>query len=174
MHSLAPFALIRLFFICLTATIITHPGLWLAIARGYPGDSLFTLSVYQRVGLVLITSALVLMLFIACVVTSYIVCKWLHKHVARWFMIVCCIVLALIQCAIALALVPQLHYLYYRMIIPGLPAQIVPVGDLSLAQLWQYMVLAADANTSVHASGVTVWICVFASVLIALKESKAG
>lgn len=171
-HTLAPFALVRLFFICLAATFITHPGLWLAIANGYPGDSLFTLSVSQRVGLILITCVLVLLLFFICTVSSYTLCKLIRKHVARWFIILSCTVTALLLCAIALLLVPQLHYLYYRLIIPGLPAQIVPAGDLSLSQLWQYFMLAADANTSVHASGATVWICVFASVLVAFKESK--
>jgi len=125
---------LRLFFICLVATIVTHPGLWLAIANGYPGDSLFTLSASQRVGLVLITCALVLLLFITCVVASYTLCKLFHKHVARRFIIFSCAVIALLLCAIALALVPQLHYLYYRSIIPGLPAQIVPAGDLSVTQ----------------------------------------
>ena len=83
-----------------------------------------------------------------------------------------CVVLTLLLCAIALALVPQIHYFYYRMIIAGLPAQIVPVGDLSATQLWQYLVLSAEANTSVHATGVAVWICVFASTLVAFKETK--
>jgi len=174
MQTLAPFALVRLFFICLGATIIIHPGLWLAIANGYPDDSLFTLSLPQGIGLVLITSTLVLLLFFTCVVTSYTVCKWLNPYLPRWFTMLCCMVLSLLLCAIALALVPQLHYLYYRTIIPGLPAQIVPAGDLSAAQLWQYLVLAADANTSIHANGVTVWVCVLASVLVALKESKSG
>jgi len=172
MHTLAPFALTRLFLICLAATIIIHPGLWLAIANGYPGDSLFTLSVSQRIGLILITSVLVLLLFLTCVVASYTLCKLFHKHAARWYIVLSCTVTTLLLCAIALALVPQLHYLYYRLIIPGLPAQIVPAGDLSVSQLWQYLVLPAHANTSVHASGVTVWICVFASVIVALKASK--
>lgn len=174
MHTFTLFALIRLFVICLAVTIIIHPGLWLAIANGYPGDSLFTLSALQRVGLVLITSALGLLLFIACVVMSYTLSKFFHKHIARWMIILCCTVLALLMCAIAIALVPQLHYLYYRMIIPGLPAQIVPIGDLSVSKLWQYLVLPADANTSIHAKGVTVWVCVFASMLVALKENKPG
>ncbi len=174
MHTFTPFVLVRLFVICLAITIIIHPGLWSALANGYPGDSLFTLSVRQRVGLILITSTLALLLFIACVVMIYTVCQYFNKHVARWVTILCCTFLALLFCAIAIALVPQLHYLYYRMIIPGLPAQIVPIGDLSLSKLWQYLVLPADANTSIHAKGVAVWVCVLASVLVALKESKSG
>jgi len=69
--------------------------------------------------------------------------------------------------------VPQLHYLYYRSILPGLPAQWAPAGDLSIDSLRRYLLLSAEDSTSYHAQGVTVWVCVCAAALVAYENSKA-
>jgi len=148
--------------------LITHPGLWFAFAGGYPDDYLFNLTKVQIAGLILITSIMALLLFIACIKSSYLLCKWVYKYQSRWLTVLSCICLALLICAIALAIVPQLHYFYYRMIIPDLPAQWVPVGDLSWDTLLRYFLLRADDNTTVHAKGITVWICIFGSALVGL------
>jgi len=82
----------------------------------------------------------------------------MRNHTACWFNILSCTVLALLLCSVALLVVPQLYYLYYRSILPGLPAQWVPPGNLSGNTLWRYLLLPAGDNTTHHAKGVTVWI----------------
>lgn len=158
--------LFRLFAISLAITLITHPGLWIAFANGYPEDYLFNLTNLQIVGLIVITIVMALLLFIASTASSYLLCKWAGKYLARWQLILGCLSLALLLCGIALAIVPQLHYLYYRLIIPDLPAQWVPAGDLSLDMLSRYFLLRADDNTTTHAKGVTVWVCVLSSAVV--------
>ena len=170
--TLAPLALARIFLISLVFTVVTHPGLWLAMARGYAGDYLFNLSPLQIAGLIFITSILGLLLFLACTTSSYLFTKWSGKYLTRWTVVLAAMVLALFLCAIALLLVPQLHYQYYRLIIPDLPVQWVPLGDLSGKVLWQYLLLSADATTTIHAKGATVWICICASALVAFRTTR--
>lgn len=165
--------LVRLFIICLVFTLITHPGLWMAVASGYSEDYLFNLSTGQIVGLVFITSVLGVLLYLACTVTSFLLCRWISHSLPRWLVMLGCTVIALVLCAIALAVVPQLHYVYYRWILPDLPAQWVPLGDLSATRLWQYFLLPADGNTTDHAKGATVWVCSCAAALVAFEFSRA-
>ena len=174
MTTLTSRTLFRIFIISLVITAVTHPGLWLAIVNGYPDDYLFNLSGLQIIGLIVITSVFAILLFLACTASSYLLVKWSQRHLARWVLIFISIVLALFICAIALLLVPQLHYQYYRLIIPDLPLQWVPLGDLSGKTLWQYLLLSAEATTTVHAKGATVWICVCASALLAFECSKSA
>jgi len=158
MDTLGPVRLASLFAISLVITLITHPGLVLGLAKGYPNDYLFNLSTGQIVGLTLISGVLAILLFLACVTASTMLCQRLRHNAPRWLIILSCTVLALLLCALALALVPQIHYLYYRLILPGLPAQWVPLGNLSLTRLTQYLLLPADSTTTVHANGATVWV----------------
>ena len=169
-NHLKPLRLIKLFAISLAITIIIHPGLWFAFANGYPDDYLFNLSSLEIVGLIIITSVMVLLLFVACTASSYLLSKWASKYLARWQLVLSCICLALLLCAIALAIVPQFHYLYYRTIIPDLPAQWVPLGDLSLDTFRRYFLLRADDNTTFHAKGVAVWVCVIGSGLVGFDQ----
>jgi len=166
--------IIRLFAISLALTLITHPGIWIALANGYPEDHLFNLSNIQITGLIVITGVMAILLFLTCTSLSDLLCKWAGKYLARWQLTLSCIALALLLSAIALAIVPQLHYLYYQLIIPDLPAQWVPIGDLSLDRLLRYFLLRADDITTVHAKGVTVWVCVFGSALTVFRQSTTN
>ena len=171
LKSLTTSYLLRVFAISLVLMVITHPGLWVAIANGYSDDYLFNLTTGQIIGLVVITFLLLVLLFLLCVVSSYLLSCWLKDALPRWLVISLCTLLALLYCAVAFVLVPQLHYQYYRWIIPGLPAQWVPLGELSAAKLWQYFLLPADGNTTDHAKGGSMWICAFASALVAFEAS---
>ena len=171
--SLTPTVLIRIFAACFVFMVITHPGLWVAFANGYSNDYLFNLTTGQIFGLVVITTSLLLLLFLLCTVSSYLLSQRLITVLPHWLVVLSCIVLALLLCAVALVLVPQLHYQYYRWIIPGLPAQWVPFGELSPPKLEQYIFLPADGNTTDHAKGGAVWICVCASAWVAYKYGQS-
>ena len=168
-----PKDLFRLWVVSFIFTAIIHPGLWQAIAKGYPDDYLFNLSQPQIFGLIFITTVLAILLFLACVGSSYHFSIWLRRYLPRRLVVVCCTILALLLCAVALALVPQIHYVYYRFILPDLSRQWVPLGDLSAGTLWRYVLLTADDNTTHHANGFVVWNCVCAAALVAWEESQA-
>jgi len=172
MKIFSPLGLVGLFLVSLVFTLLTHPGLWSAFARGYAGDHLFNLSTIEIVGLAAITSVLVLVLFLACTGLSCLLSRKLRANLPRWAVISGCGVLALVLCAMGLAVVPQIHYQYFRLIISGLPAQWVPMGDLSAARLSNYFFLPASGHTTDHAKGITVWICVCASLIVGFRESK--
>lgn len=155
-------------------TLLTHPGLWLAVSNGYTDDHLFNLKVLEIFGLVAMASMFALLLFLACTLLSYEVTRCVRNHLSRWITIVSCIAVALLLCALALAVVPQLFYQYSRLIIPGLPLQWVPIGDLSLSTLQKYLLLPADCTTSELATGVCVWISVCAAALVAFEFSKSN
>jgi len=174
MNTLSPLTLVRIFLLSVFFTFVTHPGLWSGLVNGYPGDYLFNLSGPQIIGLIFITSLFAIVLFLGCMLSSYLLARWLQKKLAHWVVILISIVLALLLCAIALLVVPQLHYQYYRLILPDLPMQWVPLGDLSSATLWQYLLLSADATTTVHAKGATVWVCVFGSALVAYDAGRSA
>ena len=154
-------------------TVITHPGLYLAVANGFPGDYLFNLSRIQIFGLLLITLILAVFLFLACTTSTLMLVRWSKKYLNRWILVLMSAVLGMFLCGIALLLVPQIHYQYYRLILPDLPLQWVPLGDLSWETLQRYLLLSADAPTTVHAKGGTVWVCVCACVLVAFEVSKS-
>lgn len=164
--------LVGLFVLCFVFTLVIHPGLWVALANGYSEDYLFNLTTGQILGLVVITSIFAVLLFLGCVLLSCVVCHRIGNSLPRWLIVSICVASALILSAVGLALVPQLHYLYYRQIIPDLPAQWVPIGDLSRQKLVQYFLLTADGTTTDHAKGVTVWICASASAVIGFVRSK--
>ena len=170
--SLSAITLIRVFAVSFLFMVITHPGLWVAFANGYSEDYLFNLSTGQIIGLVVITTALLVLLFLVCSFASFFLCQWFGHLIPRWLLVLSCSVLGFILCAAGLFLVPQLHYQYYRWIIPGLPAQWVPFGELSSTQIWQYFLLSSDGNTTDHAKGGSIWICDFARALIAFKTSQ--
>ena len=155
-------------------TLLTHPGLWLAASNGYTDDYLFNLEMLEIVGLVAMASMFAILLFLACTLLSYELTRCFRKHLSRWITIVFCVAVALLLCALALAVVPQMFYQYFRLIIPGLPLQWVPFGDLSLSTLQKYVLLSADCTTSEHATGVCVWISVCAAALVAFEFSKSN
>ena len=172
MRILGPLTLVRIFVVSLVFTFITHPGLYLAIANGYSGDYLFNLSGIQIFGLLLITLILAIFLFLFCTTSTLMLVEWSQKYLNRWIVVLVSAVLGMFLCGIALLFVPQIHYQYYRLILPDLPLQWVPLGDLSWATLQRYLLLSADATTTVHAKGTTVWVCVCACVLVAFEVSK--
>lgn len=119
----------------------------------YGGDSFFTLTGAEKIGLVLLSLGLsAVSLFVA----------WLAS---RRFPLPVRIVIALTLFAAFIWLSPQVYYQYYRMIIDGLPAQIVikrPVGFLELARTLAFQ---RDASLAVHSQGILGWALIGVAAL---------
>lgn len=149
--------------------VAIQPGLWVAMSRRYPGDSLFTLNVWEIIGLTILSSSMALLLLIFVLWKS----RTLHRVVktqgvewpltSRWLFLD--ITTTIVICLIALWLAPQIHYTYYQMIIDSLPMQWVVGGGLDFHQLLRLAILRTDGSIAEHATGIVIWVCVLSSVL---------
>jgi len=142
---------------CCLVVIISQPSLWQALYNGYPGDSFFTLKTGGRVG-VLAISGLSILLF-----------SFMLDQKSRWILrktsaSLSSRVLSLIaDCALGLAvfgflysLSPQIYYTFYRVLIPGLPNQIVIQSLFDWERLHLIAGLPADGSLSHHLSGIVL------------------
>lgn len=114
----------------------------------YDGDSFFTLGIGGQIGLALLT-----------IVMSILMIMFTHRvaTMIRWK--VWAVVSALTLFWLFIWLSPQVYYLYYQMILAGLPWQIVvswppPAGE-SLVDL---ILFRGDGTLSNHGKGVLFWI----------------
>ena len=115
----------------------------------YQQDSFFDLSVLGRVGLVIISTALFLLIM-------FLAWKYLKPHGP---MIRIIGALALFWCFVWMS--PQVYYMYYWMIIPDLPVQWViwpPAGPEKAARM---LIFQYRQNLSAHFQGLLGW-CVIA------------
>ncbi|MEP3347039.1 MAG: hypothetical protein ABJN34_05850 [Litoreibacter sp.] len=119
----------------------------------YESDSFFTLSQSGQIGLLVLS----LVLFLGTLYASW--------RLSANKPLVLRLVIGLVLLFLFSWLSPQAYYQYYRMIIDGLPQQIVvrmPSGPLELLQLLTFQ---ADANLSAHSKGVLGWALLIVSGL---------
>ncbi len=145
--------------ICLVAVVLGAPSLWLAVAGGYAGDSLYTLEPAARAGLIVLSGVLILSLWWIAAAKSVL----LHRLTAAWGIPAAMVVLAdllvsLVLLALAVGLSPQLYYAYYRAIIPGLPDQWVVRQWFDWQTMQRAAALPPDASLSEHLTGITFWV----------------
>lgn len=111
----------------------------------YANDSFYTLTTWERVGLVFLSVALAT----GCVM----LCRWLAK--GRRGPVRIFVAFAIFAAFVALS--PQVYYAYYQLIFQNLPSQWVvrlPEG-LDLLQL---LTFTGPANLSAHSQGVLGWL----------------
>ena len=112
----------------------------------YSDDSFFTLTVYGRWGLVVISTAL-------AAVTLWIFWKLTAKKSLAVRLLIALVLFALFEW-----LAPQIYYLYYLQILENLPWQWViglapPVGDL-----WDLLLFRERNNLSHHSRAALGWL----------------
>lgn len=107
----------------------------------YTGDSFFTLTMGERVGLILVT----LLLSAAMLAVG----RWLRGVI--W-------AVALIWAFIWLS--PQAYYLYYQWIFEGLPWQIVVKTPPSPLDLLRFLTFQAGDTLSAHGQGLLGWLLI--------------
>jgi len=111
----------------------------------YEGDSFFTLTSAGQIGLLLLS--------ITLAATVLIVAWWSTAHRATgWRLTIAAMLFYLF-----IWLSPQIYYLYYQLIIDGLPWQIVvkaPPGPVELVELLSF---TSRPNLSAHSKGTLGW-----------------
>ncbi len=117
-------------------------------------DSLFTLALGPRIGLILLSGALIYGLFWLSAAKS----QFLYRQAGRrWLLLAaaCDLLASGLLFLLAAVLSPQLYYSYYRLVIPGLPEQWV-IGrnsiDVVVAKLTSARATASLADIAVAAS----------------------
>lgn len=115
----------------------------------YAGDSFFTLSGWEQAGLIALSLTLALAALIALLRVTDGRGRWVR------------IVLALLALWLWDWLTPQLYYLYYQALIPGLPWQVVvrwpPPGPLRMAELLSF---SGRESLADHARGILGWLMI--------------
>lgn len=111
----------------------------------YTGDSFFTLTMGERVGLILVT----LLLSAATLALG----RWLRGVI--W-------AVALIWAFIWLS--PQVYYLYYQWIFEGLPWQIVVKAPPAPLDLLRFLTFRAGDTLSAHGQGLLGWLLIGAAL----------
>ena len=133
-----------------------HPNVWARLSQGYPGDSIFTLSLPGAVGLIVLTSLLVLLL----IGVSRLKSTWLQqiyrtRSVNGMAMLSLDLLLTTLLFVLGITMVPQLHYSYYHLLFE-LPHQWV-IKPLSIADVWHILRVPTGASLATHATGLCGW-----------------
>lgn len=127
----------------------------------YSNDSFFDLSVAGQIGLFVISTILFVMVFFLTRRASKGLKIWQH------------IVFALFVFWLFVWLSPQVYYMYYRVLIPGLPLQWVIWPPASPLVALEYLLFQGPANLSAHSQGLLGWSLVL-SGFVRLSWFKAG
>jgi len=138
--------------------ILAAPTVWSAALDGYGNDSFFTLAPWPRAGLAALSAALILGLFSLSAAKSAAIHRAGAKLRAPPLAVFAADLLASAALmAIALGLSPQIYYSYYRLVVPGLPAQWQLRGWATVESLLRQASLAPDASLAHHLVGLTLW-----------------
>ncbi len=125
----------------------------------YLQDSFFDLSPWGRVGLIVISTCLFLF-------TAFITRVFLDKK-SVWLSLLGSLgIFVLFVC-----LSPQIYYMYYRILIDGLPLQwVIKPLEAPLAAL-KYITFQGPKNLSAHSQGLLGWFLIVAPFLRINKTS---
>ena len=152
-----------------------HSNVWSRLSQGYPDDTIFNLSLSGRVGLIVLTGALVILL----AGLSRYKSRWLQRAVgsslgSRATMPALDLLLTIVLFVIGLTLIPQLHYMYFTLLLDNLVQQWV-IKPISLAKVWHIMLVPREASLALHAEALSGWwllMLVVLSWLRALRLSR--
>jgi len=154
--------------------LIWHGHLITLLLRNGASDSFYTLSLVHRTGLMFYSGFLIAILYWISDSKS----RWLQNKLApqhRFLLPACLFDIALSSALFLIFYIvsPQLYYLYYQIIIPGLDWQWV-VGTTSLnGSNFTHLAMRSVGNYSQLLSGLTLWTLVFAVIWQYLALSRS-
>ncbi len=163
--------------VCLVAVVLGAPSLWLAALGGYAGDSFYTLDPAARAGLIVLSAALVLALWWTAAAKSVLLHRLAGaRSIPAALAALADVLASLVLLALAVGLAPQLYYAYYRIVIPGLPAQWVVREWFDWQTLLRVAALSPDASLSDHLTGITFWVVMLMALgwPVVLRSREAG
>jgi len=126
------------------------------VVEKYNGDSFHTLGYWQRIGLVALTA--VALLTVAAL--SWCLTVYLQRWQAYPIAVVAPldILFTVVFYWLILSAAPQLFYVYYWNIIPGLPVQWVLKAFIPLAEFLSLFKLSYTDSLSDHTAGAAGWV----------------
>jgi len=144
----------------LPLTALVQPAIWTRLSVFYKGDDAFTLGISQRIGLGLISFVMIALLFVVFARISQKLAAVLSSTAPR---LGCDIALRVLGFAALITCAPQIYYAYYRLIIPGLPAQwVIRWPDMST---WATLLtFAPDGRLAEHLISATLWGLIVAAI----------
>jgi len=119
----------------------------------YDSDSFFTLSGPQQIGLFVLSAVL------------FGVCLALSWRLGRGRPLPLRLILSAAVFFGFVWLSPQIYYQYYRLIIDGLPAQLVIGWPQGVGHLARLLTFQSDANLSAHSQGLLGWTLIAIAVI---------
>ncbi len=138
--------------------VLAAPTVWLAVLNGYASDSFFTLALWPRAGLALLSALLILALFWLSAAKSVAIQRVAVKlRVAPPFVLAADLVASATLMAGAAGVSPQIYYSYYRLVWPGLPSQWVLTDGAVLETLLRQARLSPSASLADHLVGLSFW-----------------
>jgi len=126
----------------------------------YLEDSFFDLSPWGRVGLLLISTCLFLI--------TLFVTRRLLVNKPIWLSVSGSIVIFVLFVFLS----PQVYYMYYRILIDGLPLQWVIKPTEAPVEALKYITFQGPQNLSAHSQGLLGWILVLTPFLKWRKIKK--
>ncbi len=117
----------------------------------YAGDSFFSLTMIGRTGLILVSVVLA-----AVTVAAFLKCARKLPAAAR-------LLLALVFFWAFVWLSPQLYYLYYMILIDGLPLQNIVQKPPGLSEIVKLLSFGGKASLAHHSQGVLGWTLILLS-----------
>lgn len=127
----------------------------------YEHDSFFTLSIAGQIGLVMISFALALVIFLVF---------WALTRRRNVYLK---IGLSIFVIWLFVWLSPQIYYTYYLFLFDDIPVQNVIKSPPSLSKMGALLTFTDRANFSNHAKGILFWILIAISLLGEKSERRA-
>lgn len=157
----------------LIAVFLSSPALWQAAYAGYPQDSFFTLKTSGRAGVLAISVVSILIFFILLAAKSRSILRRTGTGSAirfAGFLADCGLGLAIFGFLYSLS--PQIYYTFYRLIIPGLPNQLVIKSVFDWERLHLVAGLDPDHMLARHLAGAVLLAIVPFTALIHSRDEK--
>ncbi len=119
----------------------------------YDGDSFYTLTGLGRIGLVILS------------VTMTLILLWVAAMLMKRLPLPFRIIVAAVFFFGFVWLSPQIYYTYYMTLFEGLPWQIVVKDPPSLNRLYKLMTFRGHATLSAHSQGILGWLFLAVALL---------
>lgn len=133
------------------AVVLNSPGIWIALAGGYPGDSFATLSLAGMAGVIVISTAGLAAIYALCGAKSR---RILRDQPTRPALLVLDLIVSVAIFGLFYAVSPQVFYTFYQMIFPDLPNQTVLRLPLAIDQFRGAVAMAPTGSLASHLAGI--------------------
>jgi hypothetical protein len=133
------------------AVVLNSPGIWLALANGYAGDSFATLGMFGKAGVILISTAGLAAIYAISGAKSK---RVLRDQPTRPALVVLDVIVSIGIFGLVYAISPQVFYTFYQFLIPDLPDQTVLRWPLAVEQFRTAIAMSPSGSLHNHLAGI--------------------